>query len=77
MSDKSIRVGVTLGGDVAKAFENEIRKTLATNAAFARLLIIEGLRARGYDLKDELVWGGYRESGKDKETESGQPVAVA
>lgn len=69
MSDKSIRVGVTLSGDVAKAFDREIKRTLATNAAFARLLIIEGLRSRGYELKDDVSWGGFRER---KESEPGQ-----
>lgn len=65
-----IRIGVTLSGDAAKAFREEVGKTLAPDAAFARLLINEGLERRGHTITDDVTWGGKRDS------ETGQPVGV-
>ena len=70
---KSTRIGVTLSGEAAEAFEREIKKTLATNSAFARLLIVEGLERRGYKITDDVMWGGYRRTSEEDE---GQRVAV-
>ena len=71
---KSTRIGVTLSGEAAEAFNKEIKRTLATNSAFARLLIIEGLERRGHKIEDDVTWGGYR--GTSEDAEVGQLVGA-
>jgi hypothetical protein len=78
-SQKSFRVHVTLQGDLARAFIDEFTKRIRENPStikseIARDLMVEGLNALGYNVKDTVKWGGNRQR---QDEEEGQMVAVA
>lgn len=74
--EERIRVNVTLTGELARAFEAELSKTLATNATLARVAIEHYLQGKGYNIEGASRWGGARKP-KSQEESEGQRVAVA
>lgn len=73
MADK-VRVGVTMTGNLAKAFSAESDSTPATNAYLVRLALVAWLRSKGHvELTNEdakAEWGGSR-----KDDAPGQQLA--
>lgn len=77
MPPEKFRVAADLDGDLAKAFNDERRKTLAPKTELVRLALVEYLRNRGHEVEEpEVEWGGYKERSVPDESE-GQRVAVA
>jgi len=76
-NEKVLRVGVLLRGSLADAMIKESETTLAQYSAITRAALVEYFSKRGYEVKDELTWGGLRERSSQDESEEGQMVAVA
>ncbi len=73
---KSLRVGVLLKGSLADAMAKESEKTLAAFSAITRAALVEYFSKRGYNVEDNVSWGGPRSQPSEEQGE-GQPVAVA
>lgn len=73
-------IGVELKGELARAFMKEYARALTdegytpkigSKAALARAAIVEYLRARGYDVEDEMAsWGGSRFPDQEDESQA-------
>lgn len=75
MTETVLKVGVTFKGALADALQQESDKTLAPYAAIVRAATERYLRERGYDVEDNVSWGGSRR--RQKDAEEGQRVALA
>ena len=71
-----VRVNVLMRGSLAEALLRESRRTLAPLSAITRAALVEYLSKRGYEVSDDLIWGGKR-STEEEDTEQGQEVAAA
>lgn len=75
-SSRDLRVGVLLKGSLADAMIAESERTLAAFSAITRAALVEYFNTRGYKVKDDVAWGGLRDSAEVQDNEE-QPVAVA
>ncbi len=70
-----LSIGVLLKGSLADAMIAESQKSLAAYAAITRAALVEYFSKRGYNVEDELQWGGPREA-RPKDEEPGESLAV-
>lgn len=70
-----IRISFDIEGDLARAFVDEMRNSLATKAALGRAALVEYLNNRGHNVEDTTApWGGLRDVTDEEEQD--QAVAV-
>ena len=72
--ENELTVGVLLKGSLADAMIKERSRTLAAYSAITRAALVEYFSKRGYDVEDDLMWGGQRDRSEADESESSGEV---
>jgi len=77
MPSRQPRLGVTVSEDMYRALEEESKKNFnAPISALVRQALEDFLTARGYKIRGEITWGGYRREQEGTDDPEGMAVAA-